>query len=200
MMRAAFFESAEFFASVVERVDDDGWEKPGLGEWSVRELAGHTYRSIANVLSFTAELADAVVIDSPVTHFVVGFDRGDPKLVAERGRAASLEIKDDPLPTVRASINLVRSKLDELEDSAILTTPNGGMRLEDYLATRILELTIHTLDLAKAIGVEAEPPASSMKVTLDILSGIAVQRGVALSLVLAAAGRASLPSGFKLMG
>jgi hypothetical protein len=40
-VRAAF-AAAGYFAGVVAAVPADGWGWPGLGEWSVRALVGHT--------------------------------------------------------------------------------------------------------------------------------------------------------------
>ena len=79
-------------------------------------------------------------------------------------------------------------------------TPVGGIRLIDYLPTRTFELIIHTMDLAKAVGVDASPPDRGMETTLGILGQMALYRGNAPSLVLAATGRGSLPDGFTVLG
>ena len=200
MIRTAYLESAEYFAGVVDKIDIDGWEAPALGEWTVRDFAGHTYRSLTSVLSYSAALAERVDMESPVDFITAALDGGDPKLVAERGRAAGLEIIDSPQMMVRGFLNMVRSKLDELADDAVLKTPLGGIRLIDYLPVRTMELVVHTLDLTRATGIEAQPPESAMKVALDVLASVAVRRGLGPSLALAATGRAPLPAGFTLLG
>lgn len=45
-----------------------------------------------------------------------------------------------------------------------VSTPFGRMRLADYLATRALELTVHSADLARALGIDlpAETRAASV--------------------------------------
>ena len=100
---------------------------------------------------------------------------------------------------VRGFLNFVRTKMEDMDDGAILTTPVGGMRLIDYLPTRIFELTIHTMDLAKAAGVESEPSPKGMEITLGLLAGIAFQRGHGPSLALGLTGRNDLPIGFSLL-
>jgi len=56
------------------------------------------------------------------------------------------------------------------------------------------------MDLAKAVGVDASPPDRGMETTLGILGQMALYRGNAPSLVLAATGRGSLPDGFTVLG
>ena len=52
-IRETYLEAGEYFASIVDQVDIDGWDRPALGEWCIRDLAGHTYRSFTTVLSYS---------------------------------------------------------------------------------------------------------------------------------------------------
>ncbi len=199
-IRKTYLEAGEFFASVVDQVDIDGWDELALGEWCARDLTGHTYRAFTTILSYSAKPGDKVDLESPVDYFLKAFESlADPKMVAERGRAAGLEIIDDPRMMVRGFAMYVKNKLEELADDFILATPVGGIRLIDYLPTRTFELVIHTMDLAKAVVVDAEPPEKGMAATLEILGQIALHRGHASDLVLAATGRGGLPNGFSVL-
>ena len=199
-IRETYLEAGEFFARVVDNVDIDGWEAPALGEWCVRDLTGHTYRAFTTVLSYSAKPGDKVELERPVDYFLKAFETlADPKQVAERGRAAGLEIIDDPKMMVRGFAMYVKNKLGELSDDHIMATPVGGIRLIDYLPTRTFELIIHTLDLAKALGVDDEPPENGMEATLQILGQLALYRGRAPDLILAATGRHGLPDGFSVL-
>jgi uncharacterized protein (TIGR03083 family) len=202
MSREAYLDSAEFFAGVVDKIDIDGWEGHAMGEWTARDLAGHTYRSLTTILSYSSPPAETVEVETAVD-FVIRATTGpntDPRRVAELGRAAGLEIIDSPQMMVRGFFNFVREKLTDLDDDTIMKSPMGGIRLSEYLKVRTMEMVIHTLDLAQAVGQDVEPPASGMQVTLDLLSGVAVKRGLGPSLALAATGRGPLPGGFTLLG
>ena len=61
-IRETYLEAGEYFASVVDQVDIDGWEALALGEWCVRDLVGHTYRSFTTVLSYSEKPADKIEI------------------------------------------------------------------------------------------------------------------------------------------
>ena len=199
-IRETYLEAGEFFAKVVDQVDIDGWEVPALGEWCARDLTGHTYRSCSTILSYSAKPGDKVDLERPVDYFLKAFEGlADPKQVAERGRAAGLEIIDDPRMMVRGFAMYVKNKLEELADDHIMATPVGGMRLIDYLPTRTFELIIHTMDLAKAVGVDDQPPEKGMAATLEILGQIALYRGRASDVVFGVTGRGGLSDGFSVL-
>jgi hypothetical protein len=73
------------------------------------------------------------------------------------------------------------------------------MALGAYLPTRTLELTVHTCDLAVALGEEPAPPQRAAEQALELLARVAAGTGRAGPLLLAATGRRGLPSGFSLL-
>jgi hypothetical protein len=81
-------------------------------------------------------------------------------------------------------------------DEALVSTPVGGMRLIDYLPSRIFELAVHTLDIAAALPVTVTLPAPVAAVALHLLADMALQPDKAAALLLAATGRRALPAGF----
>ena len=63
-VREAYLESAEYFAKLVDGVDIDAWEDHALGQWTLRDLAGHTYRSISTVVGYSEKPAAQVDVES----------------------------------------------------------------------------------------------------------------------------------------
>ena len=49
--RRAFSDAAKWFVQMVSGVTG-GWDRPGLGEWDLRALVGHTSRSLLTVESY----------------------------------------------------------------------------------------------------------------------------------------------------
>jgi hypothetical protein len=43
----------------------------------------------------------------------------------------------------------VLAQVNTASDAVLVSTPVGGMRLIDYLPSRIFELAVHTLDIAR---------------------------------------------------
>ena len=198
-IREAYLESAEFFAGLVDGVDIDGWEEPALGQWTVRDLAGHAYRSISTVVGYSEKPAPQVDVESTTQWILNVRQNANPDRVAELGRSAGLEIMDNPQMMVRGFLNMARDRVNDLDEDFILATPQGGMRLIDYLQLRTMELVIHGSDLAQAVGREATPPASGMQVALQVLTGVAVAEGRGPALANALTGRGALPTNYNLL-
>ena len=198
-IRDAYLESAEFFAGLVDGIGLDGWEEPALGEWTVRDLAGHTYRSISTIVGYSEKPAPQVDVASPTAWILNVLEHADPARIAEMGRSAGLEIMDNPPMMVRGFLNMARERVQTLDDDFILATPQGGMRFIDYLPLRTMELVIHGVDLAQALKVEAAPPAAGMRVALQVLSDVAVALGRGPLVAQALTGRAALPANFNLL-
>ncbi len=198
-IREAYLEAAEFFASLVDGIGEDDWEQPALGQWTVRDLAGHTYRSISTVVGYTERPAPQVDVESAVAWIRNVRQTGNANRVAELGRSAGLEIMDNPQMMVRGFLSMARERVTELDDSVIMATPQGGIGIVDYLQLRTMELVIHTLDLAKALGKPVEPPAAGMQIALQVLTGVAVAEGRGPALANALTGRGALPANYNLL-
>ena len=54
------------------------------------------------------------------------------------------------------------------------------------------------MDIAEATGIDVKPPAGAMRTTLAVLSEIAVAKGYAAEMTMAATGRRPLRDGFTL--
>jgi hypothetical protein len=66
--RRAFTDAAEWFVRTAALVGDR-WNRPGLGEWDVRALVGHTSRSLSTVETYLAHPAATVEITSAADYF-----------------------------------------------------------------------------------------------------------------------------------
>ena len=198
-IREAYLESAEFFAGLVDGVDIDAWEDHALGQWTLRDLAGHTYRSISTVVGYSEKPAPQVDVESATRWILNVRQNANPDRVAELGRSAGLEIMDNPQMMVRGFLSMARDRVNDLDEDFILATPQGGMRLLDYLQLRTMELVIHGGDFARALGVEATPPDNGMQVALQVLAGVAVAEGRGPALADALTGRSALSSGYNLL-
>ncbi len=196
MSKEAYKQAARFFVETVARVRPGQWDDVGLGEWNVRDLVGHTSRSLTRIEEFCAQPAEQATVLSAAEHYRLPADNDE---IAARGREAGAELGDDPAAAVRTAADRVLPLLDGFSEDMFISYPNGSIRLGDYLETRVVELTVHTLDLANAIGADAEAPDEALSVTLHLLADLAVASGQGAALALAATGRGLLPDRFSLM-
>ncbi|GAB7189614.1 maleylpyruvate isomerase N-terminal domain-containing protein [Kineococcus sp. NUM-3379] len=194
----AFADAAAWFVRTAALVGQR-WEEPGLGEWDVRALTGHTSRSLLTVEEYLARPAAGVEVDSTAGYYRAVRELAAGPGVAERGRRAGVALGADPAQAVAEVaarvVPLVRSR----DGSELLTTLAGGMRLREYLPTRTFELTVHTSDLAVALGVAPQVPASAARQSLALVAELALDAGVAGPLLLAATGRPLPPAGLSVL-
>jgi uncharacterized protein (TIGR03083 family) len=196
--RRAFTEAAEWFVRTTAVVGDR-WDRPGLGEWDVRALVGHTSRSLLTVEMYLAQPAPTVDVASAADYFRATRAAAAGPAVAARGRDAAAALGTDPAAAVAEIAARVIPLVEARDGTELVTTIAGGMRLEDYLPTRTFELAVHTADLATALGVPLDVPASAAAQALQLVCELAVADGLAGPLLLAATGRPSLPEGYSVL-
>src|SRR6266852_1123605 len=159
MIREAYEIAAELFVNTVVQVGPTQWEQPGLGVWTVRDLVGHTSRALLTVEMYLAKPATQRQVIRPVDYFFrAQAGLADPASVAARGREAGAALGPDPTAAVRGIAARVLVQVQTASDEVLVSTPVGGMRLIDYLPSRVFELAVHTLDLAAALPVTVTLP------------------------------------------
>ncbi len=142
-VRTTFATAARWFAALVDRIPAGAWSRPGLGVWDVRALTGHASRSLITVDTYLDRPAAEVQVETPEDyyHHVLAVAT-DTEAVAERGRQAGQALGDDPAAFVRALVERVLARVPA--GDPVIETMAGGMRLTDYLPTRIFELVVRT--------------------------------------------------------
>ncbi|WP_244931952.1 maleylpyruvate isomerase N-terminal domain-containing protein [Nocardioides sp. W7] len=189
--RDTFLEAAEAFADLVARlrVDLGGPGSPGLGDWDLRALVGHTSRSLVTVSTYLGRAADAVEVPSAAAYFLAVRELAAGPEVTERGRQAGEVLGADPAAVVRRLLETVADDLVAASEDQLLTTVAGGMRLRDYLPTRTFELVVHGSDIATATGLDWTPPADALAETVGLAGEIALASGAGLDLLRQLTGR-----------
>ena len=175
-IRNAYEQAARYLVDVVGAVTADQWSQPGLGVWTVRELTGHASRALLTVLSGLDNPPTTIAASDPFEYYRVVFDRpheGMHETVAARGREAGAAFGDDPAVAVWQFADRVLNRLADTRDDTVCTTIIGGMRLIDYLPSRVVELTVHALDLARATEQSLSPPESAAQLTTAVILGLA---------------------------
>src|SRR5262245_32734795 len=200
MIREAYESAAGLFVNTVEQIGATQWEQPGLGVWTVRDLVGHTSRALLTVELYLTTPATQRAVMRPVDYYLrAQAGLADPTSVAARGRAAGMALGPDPITAVRDIAARVLTQVRTASDAVLVGTPVGGIRLIDYLPSRIFELAVHTLDLAVALPVTVTLPEPVAAVALHLLADLALQPDKAAALLLAATGRRASPAGFSVL-
>jgi hypothetical protein len=141
---ATFASAARSFAVLVHDIPGDRWDGPGLGEWDLRSLVGHT-------------------------------------------------------STVDALVSRVLAELSEAGNPLIQVIGGAGIRLRTYLPTRMFELAVHGLDIARVVDISFALPPDVLREATALAARIAVAEGHGETVLMALTGRAELPPSFSIV-
>lgn len=200
--RIVFASAARSFAALAAQIPDDAWDQPGLGEWNVRDLVGHTTRSLITVSTYVKTTAPREDISSPTDYYVRMRDYATgmgAAAVVERGRQAGRDLGDDPVSAIARLVSRALADIADVEDPLIEVIGGFGMRLSSYLPTRTFELAVHGIDIARAVGIDVAPPEDVLADAAALAARVGVALGHGPSVLLALTGRTDLPPGFSVV-
>ncbi|HVQ49103.1 MAG TPA: maleylpyruvate isomerase N-terminal domain-containing protein [Mycobacterium sp.] len=199
---ATFESAARRFAALVHDIPADRWDGPGLGDWDLRALVGHASRSLITVSTYLAHPAELEDVTSPHDYYVQIRDYASNLGAAdilERGRQAGRDLGDDPAATVDGLVQRVLSELVTAGNPLIAVIGGLGIRLHNYLPTRTFELSVHGLDIARAVDISFALPADVLEEATALAARIAVAEAHGETVLLALTGRAGLPPSFSIV-
>jgi uncharacterized protein (TIGR03083 family) len=197
-----FESAARSFAGLVRRIPDDGWAGPGLGDWDLRSLVGHASRSLITVSTYLQTPADREDVTTPQEYYARIADymsNAGAEAITERGRQAGSDLGDDPVQTIDELIDRVRGELATAGNPLIAVIGGLGIRLHTYLVTRIFELAVHSLDIARAADVSFDLPGEVLDEATVLAARVAVLSGRGGELLMSLTGRTALPPGFSVV-
>lgn len=156
----AFRLEAGELTKAVAGLSETEWDRPTRCEpWSVRELLGH----VRIVIAWLPQMLDSPAPDSAEVT-AVGYYRPDARFspqtnatridlarnhAAEHANGAALA--DDFAATWQRVDRLCR---DQPENRVVRTRHGDAMLLSEFLITRVVEVAVHGLDVADALGYE----------------------------------------------
>lgn len=172
---AAFIAECEASEDTLNLVPEDAWARPALGEWSLHELAAHLVRQADRVSAYD-DAADREPPDAKAVVDRFSYFEGVAQLaadVAQRGREQAAGVSPGEWPSRfglawRASAE----RFQQIGGDRLLPSVRGAIRADEFLATRVLEVTVHHMDLRTALDLPPAPAAEGGQLTMRILEGM----------------------------
>ncbi|GLW31666.1 hypothetical protein Areg01_46060 [Actinoplanes regularis] len=204
--RRTFRSAAIAYAGLVATLPPDHLDVPALGEWTLRDLLGHTVssalRQVPDVLGTRSPQVD---VETAEGYFA--FAREAPAELLAAATAASADdaraggklLGDRPSDHVSALIGRATEALSRVNDDDVVTTPVGGMRVRDWIPTRTFELVVHGLDTAAASDLPLDLPVETIAESLTLASRTTLAIGAGIPLLRALTGRSPLPPNFSMI-
>ena len=186
-IRAVYTAAAAVAVELIERPEIAArWENPSvLDGMTIGSLAAHLARSILQVGWFLdRDITNVAEPVSAVTYYARLAGTMSRSSVLNSGveaRSAETAILGAlPVATeARASLERLRVRLpneDVNRRVAVAHRPGEEIVLDEYLRTRLVELAVHTDDLALSINVTATVPMAAISTAVDLLVAAARER------------------------
>jgi hypothetical protein len=161
------------------------WDSPSaLAEWSVGGLAGHLAGQAIHTVTRLQEEpgSDPIPLDEHYHRVAwIGAEVGDEVSVGIR--EGGLRTAAEGAEALVGQVREARSRLPGLlastsPDRPVLIPWQGwSLRRDDFLVTRMMEITVHSDDLAASVGVTAPAlPDEVLGPVLGLLTRLAVRR------------------------
>lgn len=161
----------------VAGLSESEWDRPTRCEpWSVRELLGH----VRVVIAWLPQMIDGPAPDKAevsAADYYQPDDRFSPQTNAARiglarnhaaGHSSGAALAEDFAATWQQVDRICR---DEPEDRVVRTRHGDTMLLSEFLLTRVLEVAVHGLDMADALGHEPWLTPEAGAAVLELLLG-----------------------------
>ena len=163
-----------------------------LAEFGVRGLAGHLRRAMTVVEGYLdqpappADPATGVETVSAAEYYATVLPAGQDldsdfhRAIRQRGIQSAPERPDDlSLQWAETASDLITRLEQEPEDRLVQVFGGLVLTLDEYLATRLIELVVHADDMAASLGVDppALPPAATGLVITTLVDVARLRHG-----------------------
>ncbi|MET7862818.1 maleylpyruvate isomerase N-terminal domain-containing protein [Micromonospora taraxaci] len=203
MIRPAFLDAAE---SAMVLLRDPmlaaQWSAPSaLPDFSTGGLARHLANQVTQTVTFLAAPPGESAIpvlehftgNAWVTSGVDGPDNIDIRRRSEQTSAATTpsELAD----SVEVALIALRAAVVAQPADRIVDLGDWGLKVDDFLLTRVMELVVHIDDLAVSLGLPTPPmPQTATEATIRLLSSLAAWRHGSLNVIRALARQERAPT------
>lgn len=162
----------ERVSDVVLKLPEEHFARPTrCSEWNVKELVAHMYRDVLRILTGLSEPEPEAADTDAVSYWRAYAPVDDAADIADRAKEVAAQ-QESGRAMAEAWDDLWRRAVDLAEKAdrdRVVRTWGPLMTLDDLLRTRVLEITIHALDLASALGRPPWSTDAGMAVTKEIL-------------------------------
>ena len=173
-LHEALLEQSRTVLEWLQGLPQEAFERPTvLPEWTLRQLAGHlVVVHVGLTTSLDQRTREAAV---PIHEFVTRYRRDVEMIMAATLEASAGLSGHEVVARLESAIDDLAARLEAgVRLTQVVMTRRGPTTTEDYLATRIIELVVHTDDLNRSAPemAPAELQRTALARCTRTLSGI----------------------------
>lgn len=186
-IRRVFLDSATAALRLVEDpAVTERWAEPSaLTAYTVGGLAAHLCRAVSTPLGYLDQDTTALPTVDAAGYFLRALGDHDPfdsdlhRSVRQRSDDMAASGPIAVVDAARAALQALRGRLEvEPADRVVAVFGGSTMLLDDYLETRIVEVAVHSDDLAASCSGLGDPavPGSAWAVAKRVVTELAAQQ------------------------
>jgi uncharacterized protein (TIGR03083 family) len=167
-------ECGEVSKLLAHLTEEDYLKPTRCTAWSVKELMGHVYRDIDRINAALSSDPQGEATDDSVSYWRAYDPVAEAPDIAERAKErANTYPTGDDLAVAWEELWPGTIKRAEAADPARLVQTWGPVtRFDEYLKTRVLEVTVHRMDMEDALGRKGWGTDLAVSIVDDILEGL----------------------------
>lgn len=152
----------------------DTWSRPTrLEAWNVRQLLVHLTRAYDRIVAYVRAPEPLELDLGWLDYYRTAMAEARPTEVAQR----TIEQAGDRTPTdivsaYQTATDTAVQVAEEAGPGRVIQSPFGPIRLDHYLTSRVVEATVHGLDLRAALDLEEVATPLGLSVTAAVLDGL----------------------------
>jgi uncharacterized protein (TIGR03083 family) len=170
----ALLEQSRTVLAWLDGLPAEAFERPTvLPGWTVRQIAGHLVLVHASLVGSLDQPTREPPL--PIHEFVTRYRRDVDMIMAAALEASDALLGPEVVAHLASAIDDLATKFDAgVQMAQVIMTQRGPTSVEDYLATRIVELVVHTDDLNRSVpeAVSATLQRSALSQCTRTLAGI----------------------------
>jgi uncharacterized protein (TIGR03083 family) len=145
-----------------------------LPAWNVKELLGHMYRDVDRTNVALGQPPPGAADTDSISYW----RRYDPAVdgpdIADRAKelAATFDSGRELVQAWDRMWPLAVDAAAAADRRRVVVTWGPALTLAEFLRTRVLEVTVHRLDLHDALGLAPQPTDEGLGITAEILRGL----------------------------
>lgn len=149
------------------------WGQPALGSWTVAELVAHLIRQVTRLAAYADQPVEVEAPDLDRFGYYRYDHAAEAPGVAARAVEEARKVDAETLPALFAESWRDEADLAaDLPADRLVPTFRGALRADEYLATRVLEVTVHHLDLRAALDLPPTPTPEAGALVMALLEGM----------------------------
>lgn len=142
--------------------------------WSLELLLAHLVRGVDRLRAY---LAEEFPSEPPsigwLSYWTTSAVVADSASITERARQFAADVNDRAVSRVWRDVHeRALQVVHAAPPDRGVPTPFGVLRLDHYLPTRVLEVTVHGLDVRHALGLEEVATPEALTITATILDNL----------------------------